>query len=239
MNSSKPFAASKISLFLSLTTDLHVPLIGTALKKILSNVQLALAALLHVNSMISQDLYVVTKPTSKNHIAVSPSTIRAVAGYMPIRTVFLIVQFPPTISLAHFSISTTSFQTTKAPNLQESSTFLPCYSRPPSSLDDDVSDKGRASFFLTQTTPKCLIYTSLQTKISNTTLYQYCTWTSPIFRTPQLKFFHSSSSFVLSVLSHRDLLFQYFGTKIVKRLFPGMMFFFAESVRSTVFTLKE
>ena len=92
------------------TTDLNVYSIGSARKELLSNVQLELAALPHVRTMSTRDLYEVTKPIAQYYTTISPSPSRALADYMPMRTAFFLACLSMTISLTSFSISATLFR---------------------------------------------------------------------------------------------------------------------------------
>ena len=92
------------------TSDLNVYSIGTARKEILSSVQLELAALPHVKSMTSEDLRAVTQPIAQYYTTISPSTSRALADYMPMKTAFCLACVSMTISLVSFSISATLFR---------------------------------------------------------------------------------------------------------------------------------
>ena len=92
------------------TADLNVYSIGTARKEILSSVQLELAALPHVKSMTSEDLRAVTQPIAQYYTTISPSTSRALADYMPMKTAFCLACVSMTISLVSFSISATLFR---------------------------------------------------------------------------------------------------------------------------------
>ena len=60
--------------------------------------------------MTSQDLHDVTKPISQYYTTISPSTSRALADYMPMRTAFSFACLSMTISLASFSISAILFR---------------------------------------------------------------------------------------------------------------------------------
>ena len=94
----------------TVTTDLNVYSIGSGRKEILSNVRLELAALPHVKTMTTQELYEVTQPIAQYYTSISPSTSRALADYMPMRTAFFLACLSMTISLTSFSISATLFR---------------------------------------------------------------------------------------------------------------------------------
>ena len=74
------------------------------------NVQLEQASLPHVKTMTNEDLRTVAKPISHYYTAISPSTSRVLADYMPMWTAFSLACVSMTNSLLCFSISFTLFQ---------------------------------------------------------------------------------------------------------------------------------
>ena len=84
--------------------------IGEARREIVSSVQLELAALPHVKTMTNEDLRTVAQPISHYYTTISPSTSRALADYMPMRTAFSLACVSMTIFFSSFSISFTLFR---------------------------------------------------------------------------------------------------------------------------------
>ena len=64
----------------------------------------------HVKTMTNEDLRTVAQPISHFYTTISPSTSRALADYMPMRTAFSLACVSMTISLLSFSISFTLFR---------------------------------------------------------------------------------------------------------------------------------
>ena len=83
---------------------------GEARTEIVSSVQLELAALPHVKTMINEDLRTVAQTNSHYYTTISPSTSRTLADYMPMRTAFSLACVSMTISFMSFSISFTLFR---------------------------------------------------------------------------------------------------------------------------------
>ena len=92
------------------SADLNVYSFGEARREIVSSVQLELAALPHVKTMTNEDLRTVAQAISHYYTTISPSTSRALADYMPMRTAFSLACVSMTISLLSFSISFTLFR---------------------------------------------------------------------------------------------------------------------------------
>ena len=64
----------------------------------------------HVKTMTNEDLRTVAEPISHYYTTISPSTSRALADYMPMRTAFSLACVSMSISLWSFSISFTLFR---------------------------------------------------------------------------------------------------------------------------------
>ena len=92
------------------SADLNAYSFGEARREIVSSVQLELASLPHVKTMTNDDLRTVAQPISHYYTTISPSTSRALADYMPMRTAFSLACVSMTISLLFFSISFTLFR---------------------------------------------------------------------------------------------------------------------------------
>ena len=92
------------------SADLNVYSIGEARREIVCSVQLKLASLPHVKTMTNEDLRTVAQPISHYYTTISPSTSRALADYIPMRTAFSLAYVSTTISLLSFSISFTFFR---------------------------------------------------------------------------------------------------------------------------------
>ena len=111
----EPFVASVkltpslAAVFNTLPPDLNVYSFGEARREIASSVHLELAALPHVKTMTNEDHRTVALPISHYYTTISPSTSRALADYMPMRTAFSLACVSLTNSLLSFSISFTLF----------------------------------------------------------------------------------------------------------------------------------
>ena len=92
------------------SADFKVYSFGQARRKIVSSVQLEMAALPHVKTMTNEDLRTVAQPISHYYTTISPSTSRALAEYMPTRTAFSLACVSMTNSLLPFNISFTPFR---------------------------------------------------------------------------------------------------------------------------------
>ena len=92
------------------SADLNVYSFGEAQREIVPSVQLELAALPHVKTMTNEDLRTVAQPIAFYYTTISPSTSRALADYMPMRTAFSLACVSMAISLSSFSISFTLFR---------------------------------------------------------------------------------------------------------------------------------
>ena len=106
----KPSFAAVFNTLPPASADLNVYSFGEALREIVSSVQLKLAALPHVKTMTNEDLRTVAQPISHYYTTISPSTSRALADYMPMRTAFSLACVSMSISLLSFSISFTLFR---------------------------------------------------------------------------------------------------------------------------------
>ena len=90
--------------------DLNVYSFREARREIVSSVQLELASLPHVETMTNDDLRTVVQPISHYYTTISPSSSRALAHYMHMRTAFSLACVSKTISLLSLSISSTLFR---------------------------------------------------------------------------------------------------------------------------------
>ena len=105
-----PSLAAIFSTLPPASADLNVYSFGKARRGFFSSVQLELASLPHVKTMTNDDLRTVAQPISHYYTTISPSTSRALAGYMPMRTAFSLACVSMTVSRLSFIISFTLFR---------------------------------------------------------------------------------------------------------------------------------
>ena len=105
-----PSLAAVINTLPPASANLNVYSTGEARREIVSSVHLELAALPHVETMTNEDLRTVAQPISHYYTTISPSTSRALADYMPMRTAFSPAYLSMTSSLLSFSICYTLFR---------------------------------------------------------------------------------------------------------------------------------
>ena len=113
------------------SADLNVYSFGEARREIVSSVQLELTSLPHVKTMTREDLRTVAQPISHYYTTISPSTSRALADCMPMRTVFSLACVSMTFSLLSFSISFTLFGPGVSGNISSNThNGIPRHARP-------------------------------------------------------------------------------------------------------------
>ena len=100
-----PALAAVFNTLPPVSADLNVYSFGKARREIVSSVQLELASFPHVKTMTNDGLRTVAQPVSHYYTTISPSTSRALADYMPMRTAFSLACVSMTISLLSFSIN--------------------------------------------------------------------------------------------------------------------------------------